>query len=231
MTRAEGGDGGRFPLDEVLELDDVLDDVLDEEPGGGPGEEGEDGEDVIPLLDREEDAPRDAAGRVGWLSCLAFVVAVVTLVAGGVVWVLWDDLYYPFGDSRACEGSDAVLSGVISDGGVRIPEDASDVHYFTRNGVATVSFLSGQVPDYLHRAGVIPESKPLFDRAYGSPYGMVRGESEPPDELCGPALREPAWSYWNRGTGTGVGVLVERSPAGGAAFRTPARVIVSFGIG
>ncbi|MEU1536105.1 hypothetical protein [Streptomyces fagopyri] len=164
------------------------------------------------------------------LSCLAVVVAVLAPVAGGLVWLFQDELFHPFGDPRACDGSDSRLPKVISPGGVPIPADASDIHYATENGSARVSFLSSDVPDYLHRVGLVPEGEPLFDEAYGSAYGLGSDESELPEGLCGPALRGPAWTYAGRGQGPAVNVLVERSPIGSDTFRTPARVIALFDV-
>jgi hypothetical protein len=164
------------------------------------------------------------------LSCLAVVVAVLALVAAGVVWLFQDELFHPFGDVRACDGSDTMLPKVISAGGVPIPADATDIHYVTEKGTATVSFLSRQMPDYLHRAGIVPEGQSLFDERYGSAYGLGRDESELPEGLCGPALRGPAWSYNSTGAVSGVNVLIERSPIGSETFRTRARVIAVFDI-
>ncbi|MFG2479561.1 hypothetical protein [Streptomyces fagopyri] len=164
------------------------------------------------------------------LSYLAVVVAVLALVAGGLVWLFQDELFHPFGDARACEGSDSPLPKVISAGGVPIPADASDIHYATENGSARVSFLSRDVADYLHRAGLVPQGEPLFDETYGSAYGLGSDESELPEGLCGPALRGPAWDYVPRGQGPGVNVLVERSPIASDTLRAPARVIAFFDI-
>lgn len=164
------------------------------------------------------------------LSCLAVVVAVLALVAGGVLWLFQDELFHPFGDARACEGSDTMLPGVISAGGVPIPADASDIHYVTENGSAQVSFLSDQMPDYLHRTGIVPEGKSLFDKTFGVAYALGEGDGELPEGLCGPALKGPAWSYDSTGPGSNVSILVERSPVDNSAFPAPARVIASFHI-
>ncbi|WP_326694373.1 MULTISPECIES: hypothetical protein [unclassified Streptomyces] len=164
------------------------------------------------------------------LSCLAGVVVALAVVAGGSVWLFHDELFYPFGDSRACDGSNTVLPGVISAGGVPIPTDASEIHYVTEDGRAQVSFLSDQMPDYLHRAGLVPEGQPLLDENYGSAYALSEEESERPEGLCGPALKGPAWSYQTTGPGPTVNILVERSPTTYSTFRTPARVIASFDI-
>ncbi|MFF4897588.1 hypothetical protein [Streptomyces sp. NPDC001068] len=175
--------------------------------------------------------PDSGGGLRRLLSCLGVITLVLAMLAGGIVWLFRDELFYPFGDFRACRGSDVQLPGVIGAGSATIPADASDIHYFTRNGSAEVSFLSGQIPDYLHRAGLVPEGMPLFDEDYGSPYGLGDDETELPDGLCGSPLRGPAWSYQSTGdTGPRVSVLVERSPTSGDSFRTPARAVVSFDI-
>ncbi|MFE4537597.1 hypothetical protein ACFRKB_21320 [Streptomyces scopuliridis] len=174
------------------------------------------------------DSDRGGSGSRRRLSCLAAVVAVLALVAGGVVWLFQDELFHPFGDARACEGSDTALPGVISAGGVPIPADASDIHYVTENGSAQVSFLSDQLPDYLHRAGIVPEGKSVLDKTYGGAYGLGEGEGELPEGLCGPALKGPAWGYVSMDPGPDVSILVERSPIDESTFRSPARVIASF---
>ncbi|MFG2370147.1 hypothetical protein ACGFY9_01540 [Streptomyces sp. NPDC048504] len=53
--------------------------------------------------------------------------------------LLRDELFPPFGDARACAGSDLKLPGAITAGGATIPADATDVHYRTRNGAAQVT--------------------------------------------------------------------------------------------
>ncbi|SEE58186.1 hypothetical protein SAMN05216533_2820 [Streptomyces sp. Ag109_O5-10] len=175
--------------------------------------------------------PDSGGGLRRRLSCLGVVTLVLATLAGGIVWLFRDELFYPFGDVRACQGSDVQLPGVIGAGGATIPADASDIHYFTRNGSAEVSFLSGQIPNYLHRAGLVPDGMPLFDEKYGSAYGLGHDETELPDGLCGSPLRGPAWSYQSTGdTGPRLSVLVERSPISGDSFRTPARAVVSFDI-
>ncbi|MFD6491718.1 hypothetical protein [Streptomyces sp. NPDC060188] len=156
------------------------------------------------------------------------VVGVLALLTGGVVWLFQDELFKPFGDARACEGSTAELPKVISAGGVPLPADASDVHYSTREGTAQVSFLSDRMPDYLHRAGLLPKDAELFDERYGSAYALATDEGELPEGLCGPALKGPAWSYITTGPGPGVNVLIERSSVVPDLFRSPARAVVTF---
>ncbi|AJE41303.1 hypothetical protein SNOD_15595 [Streptomyces nodosus] len=177
-----------------------------------------------------DDTDRGRSGMGRRLSCLAAVTAVLVLGAGSLVWLFKDELFHPFGDARACEGSDTMLPKVISAGGVPIPADAADVHYVTKNGSAQVSFLSKQMPDYLHRAGLLPEGASLFDKKYSSAYGLAQDDGELPEGLCGPALKGPAWSYYRTGPGGGVDILVERSPFGFDTFRAPARVIATFDI-
>ncbi|MFB6957217.1 hypothetical protein ACFCYB_09285 [Streptomyces sp. NPDC056309] len=175
-----------------------------------------------------DDTDRGGSGMGRRLSCLAVVVAVFAFGAGSLVWLFQDELFHPFGDARACEGSDARLPGVISAGGVPIPADASDIHYVTENGRARVSFLSSQMPDYLHRAGLVPEGKPLLE--YDEKYALGDGESELPKGLCGPAVTGPVWYHGLAGPGPGGSILVERSPFAHDTFRAPARVIATFDI-
>ncbi|MET8023322.1 hypothetical protein [Streptomyces avermitilis] len=187
--------------------------------------------DGTPYPENVSGAHDSGAGPQRLLSCLGIVVLVVAVLAGGIVWLFQDELFRPFGDVRACEGSDKQLPGVIDAGGASIPADASEIHYFTRNGSAQVSFLSSQIPDYLHRAGLVPDGKPLFDENYGSAYALGDDETELPDGLCGSPLRGPAWTYHATGaTGPGVNVLVERSPMVNDSFRTPARTVVTYDI-
>ncbi|MEV6163927.1 hypothetical protein AB0L71_18680 [Streptomyces sp. NPDC052052] len=181
--------------------------------------------------------PEDMSGaserRTGpWrrLSCLGGAVIVLAVLAGGGVWLFQADLFHPFGDARACEGSDVQLPDVIHAGGASIPSGASDIHYFTQNGRAEVTFLSSQIPDYLDRAGILPEGEPLFDTKYG-----VKGDAEDefalPDGLCGSPLRGPVWIYHSTSaTGSRVEVMVERSPTLNDYFRVPARTVVTYSL-
>ncbi|MER5756134.1 hypothetical protein [Streptomyces sp. NPDC002088] len=193
-------------------------------PRDGVGEESG----GTPFPENVSGTPGSGAGLRRLLSCLGIVVLVLAALAGGIVWLFRDELFHPFGDVRACEGSDLQLPGVINAGGASIPADASDIHYFTRNGSAEVSFLSSQIPDYLHRAGVIPDDKLLFDENYGT-KAVADDEIELPDGLCGSPLRGPAWIYHPTGTtGPGVNVMVERSPMVNDFFRSPARAVVTY---
>ncbi|MFC9623325.1 hypothetical protein ACFTXM_26130 [Streptomyces sp. NPDC056930] len=132
--------------------------------------EGVGGRAVSHEMEDADDTDRGGSGMGRRLSCLAVVVAVFALGAGSLVWLFQDELFHPFGDARACEGSDTMLPKVISAGGVPIPADASDIHYATENGSARVSFLSNQMPDYLHSAGLVPEAESLFDKNYGGGF-------------------------------------------------------------
>ncbi|NED10256.1 hypothetical protein [Streptomyces sp. SID9124] len=162
------------------------------------------------------------------LTCLAVVVAVLAAGVGGGVWLFQSHLSQPFGDDRACDGSDTKLPEAISAGGAPIPTGASDVHYYTRNGNAEVTFVSGEVEDYLHRAGVLPDDASPFDAEYGS-KAEAADEIALPDGLCGSPLRGPVWVYGSTSAaGSGVGVMVERSPMDNDSFRLPARVVVTY---
>jgi hypothetical protein len=159
---------------------------------------------------------------------LGIGVVVLAAVGGGGFWLLRDELFHPFGDARACDGSDLRLPGVIDAGGASVPADAADVHYYTRNGSAQVTFTSRRIPDYLHRAGILPEGKALFDEKYGT-KGVADDEIALPDGLCGTPLRDPVWTYHSTAAnGTRVDVTVERSALFDEAFRSPARAVVTF---
>ncbi|MEU1214285.1 hypothetical protein ACFYSH_23510 [Streptomyces sp. NPDC005791] len=155
------------------------------------------------------------------LSRLGIAALVLAVPAGGIVWLFQDELFHPFGDPQACAGSDVQLSGGF---GAALPADASDVHYFTHDGRAQVSFLSGRMPDYLHRAGLVPAGEPPLAGQDGGAYALGEGETELPQGLCGSGVRGPVASY----TGTAVTVLVERSPFTADRFRNPARAIVTY---
>ncbi|MFJ8884208.1 hypothetical protein ACIRJR_12465 [Streptomyces sp. NPDC102402] len=156
---------------------------------------------------------------------LGVVALVLAVPVGGLVWLFQDDLFHPFGDARACEGSDAPLSDFPGVGNAPLPDDASDVHYFTQDGTAQVSFRSSRIPEFLHRSGLLAEGAPPFDKQDGGAYGLGDGEPDRPQGLCGPALRGPAWMYG----GTFVSVLVERSDINPDAFRGPAaRAVVTY---
>lgn len=155
-------------------------------------------------------------------------VVVLVVVGGGGFWLFREELSPPFGDARACDGSDLKLPGVITAGGASIPADATDVHYYTRNGSAQVTFTSGLMKDYLHRAGILPEGKDLFDKKYGT-HAEADPELALPAGLCGSPLRGPAWVYHSTtANGTGVDVTVEQSTVYDDAFRFPARAVVGY---
>lgn len=194
--------------------------------GGGEGEESG----GAPSLDNVSGAPERRTGPWRMLSCLGVVVIVLAVLAGGIVWLFHEELFHPFGDVRACEGSEVQLPGVIRAGGASIPAGASEVHYFTRNGKAEVTFMTNQMPDYLYRAGIIPDDKPLFDEKYGT-KGVANDETALPDGLCGSPLRGPVWIYDStNATGSSVDVMVERSPTVNDSFRFPTRAVVTFNL-
>ncbi|MFD9290982.1 hypothetical protein ACFWBV_22350 [Streptomyces sp. NPDC060030] len=97
------------------------------------------------------DAPAGGPRRGRVLPRLAIAVLLLAVPVGGMTWLFQDELFHPFGDARACEGSEVPLSDVV---GAAIPEDATDIPYFTRNGSAQVTFVSRRMPDFLHRTGV-----------------------------------------------------------------------------
>ncbi|MGW6568102.1 hypothetical protein [Streptomyces sp. NPDC054975] len=172
---------------------------------------------------QEEDASRQARPR-RWPALLGIVLLVLAVPVGGLAWLFQDELFHPFGDVRACEGSERALPAVIIAGGTPLPADASDVHYVTRGGQAQVSFLSDRMPEYLVGADLHPEGTPFFDKRNGGQYGLGDGEPELPQGLCGSPLRGPLWSYGKES----VGVLVERSPLVPDAFPSPARAVITY---
>ncbi|MFF7476008.1 hypothetical protein [Streptomyces sp. NPDC008092] len=151
----------------------------------------------------------------------------LTGLAAGAVWLFRDDLPQPLGDERACAGSEQRLPDRILVGGTPIPSDASDVHYFTRNGRADLSFRSGLLSGYLRGAGILPAGADLFDERHGS-VGVAGEPYKLPDGLCGPTLQSPVWYY---DVADGVRVTVERSPLYGDALRFPARTVITYPLG
>ncbi|MBW8798346.1 MAG: hypothetical protein JF597_33650 [Streptomyces sp.] len=147
--------------------------------------------------------------------------------AAGAVWLFRDDLPHPLGDERACAGSEQRLPGRILVHGTPVPADAADVHYFTRNGRAALSFRSGLLPDFLRGSGIVPPDAGLFDERHGG-VGVAGEPYELPDGLCGPTLRSPLWYYDPAG---GVRVTVERSPLYGDTLRFPARAVITYPLG
>ncbi|MEU6195537.1 hypothetical protein [Streptomyces sp. NPDC047061] len=151
----------------------------------------------------------------------------LTGFAAGAVWLFRDDLPQPLGDRRACAGSEQRLPDRILVHGTPIPSDASDVHYFTRNGRAVLSFRSGLLPDYLRGAGIVAADADLFDESRGS-VGVAGEPYKLPDGLCGPGLQSPVWYY---DSVDGVRVTVERSPLYDDVLRFPARAVVTYPLG
>ncbi|MEU9413732.1 hypothetical protein AB0E08_49760 [Streptomyces sp. NPDC048281] len=147
--------------------------------------------------------------------------------ASGAVWLFRDDLPHPLGDDRACAGSEQRLPERILVHGTPIPSDAADVHYFTRNGRAVLSFRSGLLSDFLRGAGIVPAGADLFDKRHGG-VGVAGEPYKLPDGLCGPALQSPVWYYR---PADGVRVTVERSPLYDDALRFPARAVLTYPLG
>nr|WTB31037.1 hypothetical protein OG781_17490 [Streptomyces sp. NBC_00830] len=90
--------------------------------------------------------------------------------------------------------------------------------------------MSNQVPDYLHRAGILPDGRPLFDEKYGT-KGVADDEIALPDGLCGSSLRGLVWIYHSTSaTGSSVNVMVERSPTVNDYLRFPTRTVVTYNL-
>lgn len=156
---------------------------------------------------------------------LAITVLVLAVPVGGLVWLFQDDLFHPFGDPRACEGSDAPLSGAFGAGGAPLPGDASDVHYYTQNGHTELSFVSSRIPGFLHTAGFVPDDASPFDESYGDDhFALGEDDTELPRGLCGTGVRGPVLTYGS----AAASIMVERSPFTTDRFRAPARVIVTY---
>ncbi len=183
----------------------------------------------------QDDAPDNDESDIGepddgprprrLLRRLAITVLVLAIPAGGLVWLFQDDLFHPFGDARACEGSDAPLSGQFGAGGAPLPGDASDVHYYTQSGHTELSFVSSRIPDFLHTAGFLPAEASPFEESYvDDNYALGEGETELPRGLCGTGIRGPVLTYGN----TATTIMVERSPFTTDRFRAPARAIVTY---
>ncbi|MGW2013869.1 hypothetical protein [Streptomyces sp. NPDC001927] len=168
--------------------------------------------------DTERPTPRRRSVR--W----AIVALVVAVPVGGLVWLFQDALFSPFGDGRACEGSEAALPATIAPVGVPLPADASEVHYTVRKGRAHVSFLSKEIPEYLVRAGLLTPGEPLIDERDDPKYALGAGEPELPHGVCGSPLYGPVWFYGNGS----VEVEVERSPVTPDRFPNPARAVVTY---
>uniref|UniRef100_A0AAU3GZZ2 Uncharacterized protein n=1 Tax=Streptomyces sp. NBC_01401 TaxID=2903854 RepID=A0AAU3GZZ2_9ACTN len=168
--------------------------------------------------------PGSGPRRRSLLARAGIIALVLAVPAGGLVWLFQDELFHPFGDARACDGSDAPLSGLLGPGGTSLPADASDVHYHTQNGRTEVSFLSGRIPDFLHRAGFVPDGTSPFDAEHDHRYAIGENETELPAGLCGPGARAPLVTY----SGSAAEILVERSPFTADRFRAPARAIVTY---
>ncbi|WP_326813983.1 MULTISPECIES: hypothetical protein [unclassified Streptomyces] len=90
--------------------------------------------------------------------------------------------------------------------------------------------MSNQVPDYLHRAGILLDGKPLFDENYGT-KGGADDEIALPDGLRGSSLRGPVWIYHSTSaTGSSGSVMVERTPTVNDYLRFPTRAVVTYNL-
>ncbi|MGW1622344.1 hypothetical protein [Streptomyces sp. NPDC002172] len=194
---------------------------------GDSGPDIRQGEAAEPSAAAEESGARRQLGPGRRAAALGIGALALAGCAAGAVWLFRDDLPHPLGDERACAGSEQRLPDRILVHGTPIPSDAADVHYFTRNGRAALSFRSGLLPDYLRGAGIVPSGADLFDKRHGS-VGVAGEPYKLPDGLCGAALRSPVWYYHPE---DGVRVTVERSPLYGDALRFPARAVITYSLG
>ncbi|MFE4689056.1 hypothetical protein ACFRH6_03240 [Streptomyces sp. NPDC056749] len=170
------------------------------------------------------DAPAGGPRGRRALPRLAIAVLLLAVPVGGTVWLFQDELFHPFGDARACEGSEVPLSDVVGAADAAIPEDATDIHYFTRNGSAQVTFVSRRMPDFLHRTGMVPDGTSVFASRDSGKYALGDGETELPAGMCGSGVRGPVLTY----DSSTVSVMVERSPFTDESFRSPARALVTY---
>ncbi len=168
-----------------------------------------------------------ASGIRRWVPLLALAAFFLAIPAVAFLWLFRDDLLYPFGDPRACAGSDTELSSVIAPGGVPIPRGATDVHYLTKGTSVTVSFRTteGDMRGYLDRADLVPAgADPFDDTRFGVPYA---GGYALPAGLCGSGLAEPEVSFSGAlVNGNALTVVAERSPTVRGRFRSAPRVVI-----
>ncbi|MCF3960766.1 hypothetical protein [Streptomyces fuscigenes] len=101
---------------------------------------------------------------------------------------------HPFGDDRACAGSDVPLQAALDGAGIRLPPDATDVHFLThaapRPGqyALAVAFRSSraEMEALLTRSGLVHGT--LHDMTDGR---FVTGDPMDPEGLCGPLPQAP----------------------------------------
>ncbi|MEW2549589.1 hypothetical protein AB0910_28075 [Streptomyces sp. NPDC047002] len=100
----------------------------------------------------------------------------------------------PFDDDRACAGSDVPLQVALDQAGIRLPPDATDVHYIThaspqpgQHALAVVFHSSQQKMEaLLTQDGLVHGG--LDDLTDGR---FVTGDPNDPVDLCGPLPQAP----------------------------------------
>ena len=131
------------------------------------------------------------AGRRRVPVWLGVGVVVLAVVGGGGTWLLRGELFHPFGDARACAGSDLKLPGAITAGGATIPADATDVHVLfravllveqglsLREDARTVQVVLRPPARERDLGAAVPCVSTLYDDAFRVPARVVVGYTTP----------------------------------------------------
>jgi hypothetical protein len=154
-----------------------------------------DAEDAVPVVGR---FPR-------WVSPVAVVSVpvIAVLVVGAWLFGVFGTSH-PFDDDRACAGSDVPLRAALHHAGIRLPPDATDVHYITHASpqpgqyALAVEFRSSrqEMVALLTHYGLVRGG--LHDLGDGR---FTTGDPSDPVGLCGPAPQAPVAEITNSGSG------------------------------
>ncbi|WP_416958673.1 hypothetical protein [Streptomyces sp. Agncl-13] len=118
-------------------------------------------------------------------------VVAALLAAGAGLWVAFAGEGHPFGDARACEGSDVPLRVALDVVQLRLPAGATDVHYVTHSSgpagevsLAVAFRVSGRTLDrYLRENKIVPAG---VDWLGNGPYSTGDSGADPASlGLCG----------------------------------------------
>ena len=85
-----------------------------------------------------------ADGGPRWVGPAIFIGAPVVAAIVVVAWFFGWGFFgadHPFGDERACAGSDVPLQPALEDAGIALPADATGVHYPTRSAPQDGQFI------------------------------------------------------------------------------------------
>ena len=133
---------------------------------------------------------RTVGRTVGAAAAVALALVVALVITAAVRWLLGGN-GHPFGDARACAGTELPLDRALDAKGITLPPDATDVHYVatSQNGrvALAVAFHSTRqtMAAYLEKNGLDPN---LVDHLGRGSFAMEGDGVLTAPGLCGTTL-------------------------------------------